>query len=94
MLTLEDFRLQYPSFRSVLDAAVTKALAQAEARTDASIFRDLTDEAHGTLTASILHVNNVVGVRTSKEDQASADNWYKRRKELEGIVGGFQGGAV
>ena len=53
MLTAVEFVEQWPEFAPV-DAAVEAAVAEAELRTDASVFGALTNRAHGYLTAHIL----------------------------------------
>jgi hypothetical protein len=54
MMTFDDFRSGYPEFQKTNPNIVQKALDQAATRTDSSIFKDKTDEAHALLACHIL----------------------------------------
>jgi len=92
MLDLAAFRAIYGEFKAQTDIAVQSALDFAEARTDASIFGDFTNEAHGALAADIL-ASRPAG-REAKMKDLTITCYANKRTELETLVGGFQGGAI
>jgi hypothetical protein len=57
MLDLAAFRVRFREFDKVLNAKVQAALDDAEKRTDAEVFGDSADQAHGLLAAHLLAAN-------------------------------------
>jgi hypothetical protein len=92
MLTLAQFRAIYPEFKAQSDPMVQGALDFAELRTDASIFGDFVNEAHGALTADIL-ASRPSG-REAKMKDMTKTCYAEKREQLEALVAGFQGGAI
>lgn len=94
MMTLSAFRVDFPEFRTVSDAAVQSALDKAEKRTDAGVFGDQTDEYHGNRAADILisRPNGMSG-RQVPEGEEKVNVYAQKCTELETLNCGFRGGA-
>lgn len=84
MLTAAQFVAQWPEFAPV-DDAVTTAVAEAELRTDATVFGALTDRAHGYLAAHIL-ASGPTGKDARIKGQAFQTLYLAERERLESLV--------
>jgi hypothetical protein len=85
MLTISEFRERKAEFNAVSNAKVQAALDDAEARTDAEVFGDLTDEAHMWLTAHLLAADPVG--REARLKGSLFDTIYlAERQRLEALV--------
>lgn len=91
MLTLQQFKDRFPEFKAAWaagDALVQAALDDAAARTDADVFGDLANEAHGYLTADILASKPTGREARHKMTGAPLPSLYAiKRRELEHLVG-------
>lgn len=86
MIDLTSFRVRFPEFKTTPDATVIVVLNQAAARIDASVYGDLTDEAHGYLAAHILAVSPFG--KDSRLQSDKADSVYgKQLRSLISLVG-------
>jgi hypothetical protein len=86
MLDLSAFRVLHPEFAAVQDDTIEAKLAAAELRTDAEVFGDLTDEAHGWLTAHLLAASPAGREALLKGGkEAGATRYSAERDRLENI---------
>lgn len=91
MITLADFRTLFPEFTASPDALVQACLDQAETRTDADVFGDLTDEAHGWLAADILASRPFGRASRVGKDNTGETVYAIKRAELERLCCAFYG---
>jgi hypothetical protein len=94
MLTLSQFRIDYPEFRTIPDAQVQSALDKAALRTSADVLGTFEDEYHGNRTADIL-ISKPSGAsgRQVPEGEKKVNVYAQKCEELETLTCGFQGGA-
>src|SRR5262245_5714428 len=91
VLTLAAFYLRHPEFATqqgtpAADAYAQAALDEAEARTDADVFADDTDAAHGFLTAHLLAARPQ-GKPARIRGEGFQTLYLKERERLEALHG-------
>lgn len=88
-MTRAEFRALFPEMSKCTDPQVDAALAQALARTDASVFGDLAESAQGYLAAHLLSAWPG-GKDTRIKGEGFASLYLAERERLEDLVGPAQ----
>ncbi len=92
MLTAEQFLEQWPEFQAVADSdpgIIAAKLAVAAALTDPDVFGDpdVTNQAHGLLTAHLLQADPSGREARIKDDPEHTSVYLSARRALEALVG-------
>ena len=90
MLTLAQFRVSFPEFKSATDPLVEACLARAESLIEPSVWLGLTDEGHGLLTAHILALSpngQMARMQTDKGKSTYGTEYQSLRQQATALVG-------
>lgn len=82
MITLDEFRALCPEFGKTDSKIIEMALEQAASRTDSSVFKDKTNEAHRLLACHILSVSPF-GRDAKLPNDKTTSPYGKQREILE-----------